>query len=134
VSAGDVDAYIAAAPEDLRPALVDIRRRLLDIFAARAIAVEEGLSYAMPALRLPARGARPGKVVAGYAAHVRKCGFYPHSGNVLPQMMDMVGSRGHTASALHFTPNDPLPDPLLQRAIELRLAEVGLPPPHAIVC
>lgn len=122
--AGDVDAYIAAAPPKFRSTLSDLRNAIRSELAARGVEFEECLSYAMPGFRL-IRGGRPGKIVAGFAAHTHRCGFYPHSGTVLPRLGPEVGTRGHTRSALHFTPLDPIPPALLARVLDLRLAEIS---------
>jgi hypothetical protein len=62
----DHDAYIAEAPEDLRPLLVRLRREL-----ARALPdAEEVIAYKMPGFRI-------GKsIIAGYAAFSKQCGLY----------------------------------------------------------
>ena len=120
----DTDSYIAAAPPPFRPALQALRAAIRAHLQARGLAHEECLSYAMPGIRLiRARGKGP--VVAGFAAHKAHCSFYPHSGTVLPALAAAIGPRGHTRSALHFTPEDPIPADLLAAALDLRLAEAG---------
>lgn len=114
-----VAVYLAAVPEGLRPALIDIRARIAAALDDMAVPFIERLSYAMPGFEVR------GKMIAGYAAHKHKCGFYPHSGTILPRLVAEIGARGHTRSALHFTPNDPIPDPLLRQALALRLDEIG---------
>jgi uncharacterized protein YdhG (YjbR/CyaY superfamily) len=60
----DHDAYIAAAPKDLRPLLDNLRAQL-----SRTLAdAEEVITYNMPGYRI-------GKtIVAGYAAFTKQCG------------------------------------------------------------
>lgn len=115
----ELAAYIAAAPPEFRDALTDIRQRIAAILTDLEEPFIERISYAMPGFEVR------GKMVAGYAAHSVKCGFYPHSGTVLPHMAAQIGQRGHTKSALHFTPDDPIPDDLLRQVIALRLGEIG---------
>ena len=117
----DIDSYIAAAPAHMRGALSDLRAALHANLAARGVVVDEVISYSMPGRRLPGRG----PVVAGFAAWVKHCSFYPHSGSVLPAFADRIGTRGHTKSALHFTPEDPIPPDLLHDLLTARLAEAG---------
>jgi uncharacterized protein YdhG (YjbR/CyaY superfamily) len=64
--ASNHDAYIAAAPEDLRPLLDNLRAQL-----SRTLAdAEEVITYNMPGFRI-------GKtIVAGYAAFTKQCGIY----------------------------------------------------------
>lgn len=119
--APSIAAYLDTVPDRFRPALLDMRAAILAELDQRGIAWTEDISYAMPAVRVGTKG----KVVAGYAGFVRQCGLYPHSGTVLPQMRDLIGTRGGTKSALHFTPDDPIPATVLARMITLRLAEIG---------
>jgi uncharacterized protein YdhG (YjbR/CyaY superfamily) len=62
----DHDAYIAEAPQELRPLLVRLRAQL-----ARALPdAEEVIAYEMPGFRI-------GKsIIAGYAAFSKQCGLY----------------------------------------------------------
>ncbi len=125
MSGSAVDNYIAAAPEHFRPALTDLRAAIRAHLTMRGVCYEEVISYAMPGYRLTGAG-KPGAMVAGFAAHRHQCGFYPHSGSVLPRLAAAIGARGHTKSALHFTPDDPLPPALLASVLDARLDEIGL--------
>jgi len=122
--AAQVDAYLAAIPEPFRAALADLRASLRASLTQRGRDFEECISYAMPGFRLTP-GGRRGAMVAGYAAHKKHCSLYPHSGTVLPALAPLIGSRGHTRSALHFTDRDPLPGDLLAAVLDARLAEIG---------
>lgn len=117
MSAAEVDAYLAARPEDQRAALEALRRILKSLLPD----AEEVISYAMPGFRLG------GKMVAGYAGFARNCGYYPHSGNIVPQFvaeLDAMGF-GHSDGAVRFTPAKPLPEALVRRLVAARLAEIG---------
>ena len=115
----DVDAYIAnlsnpaqqAALQSLREV---IRRRLPDHI--------ECLSYAMPGFRQPGP---KGKMVAGYAAFARTCGYYPHSGTIVPQFANELAGHKTTPGAIQFSPANPLPEALVLRLIDARLAEIA---------
>jgi uncharacterized protein YdhG (YjbR/CyaY superfamily) len=120
----EVDAYIAAVPEKFRQSIKDLRGDLHAALATRGRAFEECMSYAMPGLRLTP-GGRRGPMVAGFAAHRTHCSLYPHSGSVLPGLAALIGARRHTRSALHFTPEDPVPPALLAAVLDARLAETG---------
>ena len=112
------DAYLAGRPSDQRACLGALRAGIVRLLPG----AEEVMSYAMPGFRLG------GKVVAGYAGHARNCGFYPHSGRVIPafsEELDRLGFR-HSAGAISFTPEHPLPENLVARLLAARLAEVGL--------
>lgn len=111
------DAYLAALPADRQAALGALRAQLRGLLPE----AEEVMSYAMPGFRIGRH------VIAGYAAFARNCGYYPHSGNIVPQLaaeLDAVGLR-HSGGAVQFTPDRPLPAPIVARLVALRLAEVG---------
>jgi len=62
----DHDAYIAEAPDNLRPLLVQLRAQL----ALALPDAEEVIAYNMPGFRI-------GKtIIAGYAAFSKQCGLY----------------------------------------------------------
>ncbi len=111
-----VEAYLAALPADQRDALGAlqrlIRRHLPDC--------TECVSYAMPGFRHPG-----GKMVAGYAAFKRHLGLYPHSGSVIPTLLAECTGFKTSKSGVLFTPSKPLPDALVRRILDTRLAEIG---------
>ncbi|NBZ88740.1 iron chaperone [Stagnihabitans tardus] len=114
----DVDAYISALPEDQTQALT----RLRAILKARLPDHLEVISYKMPGFRQPGP---KGRMVAGYAAFARNCGYYPHSGTVIPQFPDLTAAFKTTPGAISFTPSHPLPEPLVLALVEARLAEIA---------
>jgi uncharacterized protein YdhG (YjbR/CyaY superfamily) len=117
VSGADVDAWLAARPEDQRAVLQTLRDLLKTCLPDAA----EVISYKMPGFRL-------GKtVIAGYAGFARNCGYYPHSGNIVPQFAAELGTLGfrHTNGAITFTPARPLPDDLVRRLVAARLEEIA---------
>jgi uncharacterized protein YdhG (YjbR/CyaY superfamily) len=113
---GSVDAYLAALPLNQREALTALRSRLTALLPDHL----ETMSYAMPGLRQPGPN---GKMVVGYAAFAKHLGLYPHSGTVIP-LIDCAPFKTSKSGVL-FTPDRPLPDMLLRRIIETRLAELA---------
>jgi uncharacterized protein YdhG (YjbR/CyaY superfamily) len=113
---GSVDAYLAALPLNQREALTALRSRLTALLPDHL----ETMSYAMPGLRQPGP---KGKMVVGYAAFAKHLGLYPHSGTVIP-LIDCAPFKTSKSGVL-FTPDRPLPDMLLRRIIETRLAELA---------
>ena len=93
-------------------------QRVRELYGGSVIVVP----YAMPGFRLG------GKMVAGYAGFARNCGFYPHSGNIIPQFADEIAALRfrHRPGAISFTPARPLPEDLVRRLVAARLAELGL--------
>ncbi|MDP3196391.1 iron chaperone [Tabrizicola sp.] len=112
----EIDTYIAALPADQRNALTTLRARLKALLPDHL----EVMSYAMPGFRQPGP---TGKMVAGYAAFTRHLGLYPHSGSVIPRI-DCAPFQTSKSGVL-FTPDHPLPDPLLRQIIETRQAEIA---------
>ena len=112
----EVDAYIAALPDDQRQALTGLRARLKTLLPDH----REVMSYAMPGFRQPGP---KGKMVVGYAAFARHLGLYPHSGTVIP-LIDCTPFKT-SKSGILFTPDRPLPDGLLRQIISTRQAELA---------
>lgn len=104
--ASDHDACIAAAPEDLRPLLENLRSQL-----ARTLAdAEEVMAYNMPGFRI-------GKtIVAGYAAFTRQCGLYVSPG-AIDSLADEIAKAGlkATRTGVTFSPGHPIPDALIEK-------------------
>ena len=102
----DHDAYIAAAPEDLRPLLVRLRDQL-----ARALPdAEEVIAYNMPGFRM-------GKsIIAGYAAFSKQCGLYL-SPSAIKSLADDIAAAGlkSTKTGVTFSPSQPIPDALVKK-------------------
>jgi uncharacterized protein YdhG (YjbR/CyaY superfamily) len=102
----DHDAYIAAAPPELRPVLVRLRAQL-----ARALPdAEQVIAYKMP-------GFKVGKsIVAGYAAFSKQCGLYlPHA--AIASCAGDIAAAGlkATKTGVTFSPGKPIPDKLIKK-------------------
>ena len=102
----DHDAYIAEAPEDLRPLLVRLRVQL----AAELPDAEQVIAYKMPGFRIG------GSVVAGYAAFSKQCGLYL-SASAIASHADDIAAAGLKASktGVTFSPSRPIPDELIRK-------------------
>jgi uncharacterized protein YdhG (YjbR/CyaY superfamily) len=114
----EVDAYIARLPPDQAAALQALR----GVIRGRLPDHIECLSYAMPGFRQPGK---KGRMVAGYAAFARNCGYYPHSGNIIPQFATELAGFKTTPGAIQFTPGHMIPTDLILRLIDARLAEIA---------
>ena len=114
MSREQVDAYLASVEEPKRSTLQQLRRTILAIVPG----AEEGISYQVPAFRVGRR------VVAGFAAFKNHLSYLPFSGSVLEQLPDEIAGFKGTKSALHFPVDQPLPEPLVRRLIEVRLKEI----------
>jgi uncharacterized protein YdhG (YjbR/CyaY superfamily) len=112
VSAEEVDEYLRDLEEPKRIALQSLRRTILEILPE----AEQVISYGSPAFRVGST------TVAGFAAFKSHLSYLPFSGSVLSQLADELEGYTMTKSALHFSPDRPLPKPLVQKLIEARLA------------
>ncbi|MCW5735261.1 MAG: DUF1801 domain-containing protein [Enhydrobacter sp.] len=102
----DHDAYIAAAPEELRPLLVRLRAQLARVLPD----AEEVIAYKMPGFRI-------GKsIVAGYAAFSRQCGLYLPASAIKSHAGDIAGAGlKATKTGVTFSPSRPIPDILVEK-------------------
>jgi uncharacterized protein YdhG (YjbR/CyaY superfamily) len=116
VTADDVDAYLADVGEPKRTTLEAVRRSIRVVVPD----AEECISYGHPAFRVN------GKVVAGLAAFKNHLAYLPHSGQVLADLEDEIGGYTRTSGSLHFAIDEPLPDDLVRRLVEAKLALLGL--------
>jgi uncharacterized protein YdhG (YjbR/CyaY superfamily) len=80
---------------------------------------EQVISYRVPAFRVG------GKTIAGFAAFRNHLSYLPFSGSVLSQLADELEGYTMTKSSLHFPVDRPLSKELVERLIEVRLAESG---------
>ena len=116
--ATQIDDYLRTVPADRLRALEDLRAKIRSVVPD----AEECISYGMPAFRVH------GGVVAGFQATKNGCSYYPFSGSTLATLARFVRGYGQTKSALHFTPDKPLPTTLVRRLIKARMAEMEEPP------
>ena len=102
----DHDAYIAEAPQDLRPLLVRLRAELADALPD----AEEVIAYKMPGFRI-------GKtIIAGYAAFSKQCGLYlaPSANQSHADDIAAAGLKC-TKTGVTFSPSKPIPDALVRK-------------------
>ena len=102
----DHDAYIAEAPKELGPLLVELRARL-----ARALPdAEEVIAYKMPGFRI-------GKsIIAGYAAFSKQCGLYVAPAAITAHAADIAAAGlKATKTGITFSPDKPIPDALVKK-------------------
>ena len=115
VSKAEVDQYLRGLPEAAVFSLQALRRQVLELVPIG----EEGISYAMPCVKLN------GKAVAGYAAFKKHIGYFPHSGNIVPQLSKELEGRKQTTGGFQFELGEVLPDDLIGKLVSLRLKELS---------
>jgi uncharacterized protein YdhG (YjbR/CyaY superfamily) len=118
MSSDDVDAYLRDVEEPKRSTLEALRRTILEILPD----AEQVISYNVPAFRVQ------GKTIAGFAAFKHHLSYLPFSSSVLAQLTADLSAYTMTKSALHFPVDQPLPKPLVEKLISVRLAEAATRP------
>ena len=113
MSAQEIDQYLEGLDERKRETLAQLRQAILNVLPE----AEQGMSYRLPAFKVR------GKTIAGFAAFKNHLSYLPHSGSVFPQLKDEL--KGYTTStgALHFDIGQPLPVPLVEKLITVRLRQ-----------
>ncbi len=113
VSAQEVDQYLDALGEPKRTTLARLRQTILDILPE----ADQGISYSVPAFKIR------GKTIAGFAAFKNHLSYLPHSGSVFPQLQDELKGYAFSTGALRFRIDEPLPAPLVEKLIAVRLKQ-----------
>ena len=109
-----VDAYLAALPAGQR----DVLQRLREQVARIVPDAVETISYGMPAFKLN------GRFLVSYAGWKEHCSLYPLTDSFLADHPDDLAGFDRTKGSIHFTPDTPLPDPLVDELILARRADL----------
>jgi len=113
MSAQEIDQYLDALDEPRRSTLARLRQTILDILPES----EQCISYSMPAFKVR------GKTIAGFAAFKNHLSYLPHSGSVFPELQDELKGYVTSTGALRFAVDEPLPAPLVEKLIAVRLRQ-----------
>jgi uncharacterized protein YdhG (YjbR/CyaY superfamily) len=111
--AREIDEYLDGLEEPKRTTLTRLRQTILDILPE----ADQGISYGVPAFKVG------GKTIAGFAAFKNHLSYLPHSGSVFPQLRDELQGYSTSSGALRFALDEPLPVPLVQKLIAVRLRQ-----------
>ena len=114
-----VDAYLDALPQDQRQALQHLREEIRRVVPE----AEETISYDMPAFNVR------GKFFVSYAGWKRHCSLYPMTDSFRAEHAAELEGFGGTKGSVHFTPERPLPDAVIEELVRARLADVHMLPP-----
>lgn len=109
-----VDQYLEGVEPVKRAALQSLRVQL----QAMLPTATECFSYGLPAFRTD-------KVIVGFGAAAKHCAFYPMSGSMTERFKADLEGFKTTKGSIHFQPEKPLPESLLQKIVEARLLEKG---------
>jgi len=113
VSAEEIDRFLDALEEPKRTTLARLRQTILEILPE----ADQGISYGVPAFKVG------GKTIAGFAAFKNHLSYLPHSGSVFPQLTDELKGYSTSSGALRFGIDEPLPVPLVEKLIAVRLRQ-----------
>lgn len=109
-----VDDYLAALPDDRRPA-VELLRQTINAAAPDAT---ETIAYQMPALR-----SHRGQFLVSYAAYKHHYSLFPASDAVVQALGDELTPYLAGKGTIRFPATRPIPTSLVTRIVEIRLAE-----------
>jgi uncharacterized protein YdhG (YjbR/CyaY superfamily) len=109
-----VDGYLAGLPQAQRDLLQHVREQVRRVVPE----AEETISYAMPAFRYD------GRFLLSYAGWKRHCSLYPLTDSFRGGHRAALEGYGGTKGSIHFTPERPLPDPVLDELIRARVADL----------
>jgi uncharacterized protein YdhG (YjbR/CyaY superfamily) len=107
-----VQAYLDRLPADQRALLAHVRSVTRNLMPD----AQEAISYGMPAFE------RGGKFFLSYAGWKRHCSIYPLTDEFLAEHRTELEGYRRTKGSLHFTPERPLPDALLDALVRHLLA------------
>jgi uncharacterized protein YdhG (YjbR/CyaY superfamily) len=110
-----IDDYLARVSAEQRASLARLRAMI-----RKAVPnAEECISYGVPAFRIGSR------VLVGFGASAKHCSFFPMSGRTIGDHAELLAGYETSKGAIRFTPEEPLPDPLLRKLIKARRAELA---------
>jgi uncharacterized protein YdhG (YjbR/CyaY superfamily) len=109
-----VDEYLAGLPGLPRAALDQVRATV----RAAVPEATESISYGIPTVRLG------GRMLLSYAAFARHCSLFPASAAVMAALGDELAPYFTPKATLRFAPDAPIPRPLLERIVAIRVGEV----------
>lgn len=109
----EIDAYLAAVPDDARAALESLRATIADA-APEAV---EALAYGVPAFRYR------GRPLVSFGAAKAHCAFYVQSPALMDAHRDELAGYDTSKGTIRFRPSQPLPRELVTMLVRGRMAE-----------
>lgn len=111
-----IDDYLAGVQEPHRATLTALRDTLRGLLPG----AEECISYGMPCFKVG------GKAIAGFAAFKGHCSYFPHSGGVVPLVVNLPDwCTASSKGTLQFPIDKPLPKKLVAELVDIRERELA---------
>jgi uncharacterized protein YdhG (YjbR/CyaY superfamily) len=110
----EVEGYLAQLPAEQHAALDRLRAHLRGLLPEAV----EAISYGMPTFKI---GDRAVVWYAGWKAH---CSIYPLTDSFLRTHADAPKGFGRTKGSLHFRPEAPIPEALVEELVRARLSDL----------
>ena len=110
----NVEAYLAALPEDVRATLEKIRQAI----KAAAPTATEKIGYGMPGFSYE------GRYLVYYAAFKGHCSFFPASGGVMEEFAKEHERYDVSKGTIRFPIGKPLPATLVKKLVKARIREI----------
>ena len=114
VAASPIDAYLENAPVTQRELLERVRAQIRGLMPEAV----EVISYGMPGFKLH------GKVVVWIAAWKTHSSLYPLTDTFLQDYAKDLEGYTVTKGSVHFTPERPLPDAVIENLVRARMADL----------
>ena len=111
--AKNFDEYLTGVSDEKRAALEHLRA----LIKAVALEAEECISYGLPTFRLH------GRMLVAIGAAERHVALYPLSAAMVEQFAEELQGYSTSKGTIRFQVNAPLPDDLVRRIVEERMAE-----------
>ena len=118
------DTYIAAAPEQLRALLGQLRVRLAQALPG----AEEVIKYDMPGFQIGET------IIVGYAAFSKQCGLYVDPGAIAAHADEIASLKlKANKTGVTFSGNRPVPDKLVETLATSSRSKQGLERPSSAI-
>ena len=108
----EVDEYLVRLSKTERKSLQDLRDKIKKI----APQVTERIGYQMPIMRI-------NRDLVGFALQKNHLSLYTMSPELIKKMKPDLKGVKVSGAAIHFTPNNPIPDEILKKIIKERIKE-----------
>ena len=112
--AAAVDAYLAKLPAEQRDALERLRAQIRRLVPE----AEESITYGMPTFKVDGKG------LLLYAAWKQHLSVYGLSGEFVAAHAAELEGFGGTKGSVHFTPERPFPEPLVEEMVRSRVSDL----------